>query len=169
MGNSSLRRQAAEALKKAGAPKLWKSPPGGCGYAGTVHRLRASQLRKIIHLASLKPGDIVFDCDGFNHRIKSFKWSRLWQGSVWIHKFEFDDGTWSCGCMVPEHGRTPEQINKEWFELLTHPDYGYEDGCDEWIECNVARLEALKAGKSICNEDGFVLPEFLYETKSRKA
>ena len=160
MGNSSLRRQAAEALKKAGAPKLWKSPPGGCGYAGTVHRLRASQLRKIIHLASLKPGDIVFDCDGFNHRIKSFKWSRLWQGSIWVNQFEFDDGTWSCGCMVPELAHTSKQIDTEWLGVLTHPEHDFEDTNDRWKEVYIKRLEALQAGKSICDHAGFVLPEF---------
>lgn len=161
MGNSSLRRQASQALKKAGAPKLWVKPQFGKKY-GDILRTRSNNLRDIIHLAGLKPGDIVFDCDGFNHRIKSFKWKRLWHGQIWADRMEFEDGTWSCGCMVPEKAHTPKQINAEWLEMLEDPEFCFD--MNEDLSKNYQlRKEALLAGKSLCDLQGFVLPEFRFD------
>lgn len=156
MGNHKLRKQASEALKKAGAPKLFKPPVYGKRY-GTVYGRDARQLRLVAHMASLKPGDIVFDCDGFNHRIKSFKWSRLWMGLVWVNQYEFED-SWSCGCMVPEPAKTPAEINAIWLDNWTNR--ADEINWSEYSDKEIQARDDLFAGKSLVDDLGFQLPKY---------
>lgn len=127
--------------------------------------------KKLLWGASLKPGDLVAACTGFNVRIVAIQpektWAKDWFSSTlfgaykfkgrpqgwFIHDFQITDeqGMWhyidSC-CWEKE---TVEQIEAFWKSIPPRPN-------DE----KLCRIQALLAeGKRICDDDGVILPELV--------
>lgn len=172
MSSRKLRRQAAELIKKHGLGKLYYG-------RGRIARneLRSYKLREIIQKLSYKPGDLVQDCDGFNHNIvkfichysiitsyKSLNKERSRHTKTWVindvDQFEKEDGTWSCGCNIsPDDPWTREEV--EAYHLLTDEQIKtYKEGGWSWTDLDQKRQDILKAGGHICDEEGRLLPEF---------
>ena len=99
MGNRALRKQFARELKAAGHHvPLYR---GNKRVAWSYYK--APLLRRLLTLLALKPGDVVNDCDGFNHEISSIVGVsiRHFRGCRVLGidgQYAFTDGTWSCGC-----------------------------------------------------------------------
>lgn len=157
MGNHSLRKQAALALKKIGAPKLWKKPRHGLGH--TLYDVNAKELREIIRITQLKPGDIVSSCDGFNHVIKHpIKWKRSWSGLIYNAALKYDDMEYTCGCTPPQPPRSVEEITKE---LLLNLD----DSWSNWPKYSkdekvIKFREDLISGYPVVNELGMLKAKY---------
>jgi hypothetical protein len=152
MGNRSLRVELAKELKKIGC-RL---------YAGNFRAARrywtAHQMRYMLARLAIKPGDLINDCDGFNHRVIGPKVyyqaaENYYRHSLYtkfryrtkvpmIDQFILDDGTWSCGCPYgPVEAWTVEQIEE------------FHRGGDD----GDSLVEKLKRGESICDAQGIKL------------
>lgn len=166
MGNRALRKQAAKLMKEKGIGKLYY------GNKNVSHRtLSAADLRRMIFLLSLKPGDLVNDCDAFNHRFAKYvdagysrcfsrysrtkSYTRTW----WCDQVEFEDGGWSCGCPAsPCEPYTVAQI-----ENFHAPNTEAEAMAKEggwWTEADEAKKAALLSGQPITDEHGIILEQF---------
>lgn len=165
MGNRALRKQLRDTLKAAGFNVKVYHGNKNIAYRG----LTASYLRDLIELYSLKPGDLVSDvCGGFNKRVKGFVHPpyHWWEGRNTEKighetQVEFEDGTYSCGCNPPIKGRTREELEQAELAFIQEKlEVIKEDGSIELDAISVARDNALKAGRHICDEDGVLLPEF---------
>lgn len=163
MGNAAKRRQIGKLLKEHKFGPLYK---GNKKVAWTS--LRGSILNSLLHKLKFKPGDIVNDCDVFNHKIikwlpEKFKFGRWSKGdrliTGWIFnvdQFEKENGTWSCGCPYsPDPPQTREQIEK--YMLAWRSDEKSDWNKDEW---HLKIYAALKNNQYICDENGILLPEF---------
>jgi len=163
MGNHALRKQLARDLKAAGHPPTL--------YVGNKHIayrfFRASTLNEYLRKLSFKPGDVVNDCDGFNHEIKKLLpwigyWSRNGRKTTYtlqMDQFEFTDGGRSCGCpsgVVPAW--SVEKITKfhrphtdEEIEKLKRNGW--------WTAKSQQREDRVRRGELLCDERGFKLPK----------
>lgn len=117
MGNKKLRKLVAAKLKQNAYGKLYT---GGTKFQA-YRSLNAKQLKEILFRLNLAPGDIVNDCDLFNHVIESIPmptWSfRLRNSRIKTYwnsqQFKYTDGTYSCGCpWSPANPLTATQIRK---------------------------------------------------------
>ena len=151
MGKHQLRKQASEALGR----RLYKGKEG----QGTFS---AEYLRTLIKEARLRVGDIVHDCDGFNHRIaKKTLVTDQAHGFAWVRYIEFEkeNGDGFCGCCsVANNPAVPwedvEGFMRAWYNA---PDMV------DWVEgdpCSVKRKEAMNAGLRITDDAGLLLPEY---------
>lgn len=110
--------------------------------------LSAEELKYYLWVLSLEPGDLVQDCDGFNHRVASLEYHTC-RGVFTVDQVRFQDGGSSCGC--PRGlGRacTPEFIteyHRMWNEYQVEHNTGFEVA---WM------MEALAEGRPLCDENG---------------
>ena len=159
MGNRALRKKVGEALKAAGySSKLYH----GRKYPKKV--LGAEDLRHILYMLSFKPGDIVNDCDGFNHKVTGHKiYYMRWTGNLSIlcvDRLTFEDGGWSCGCPSgPEPAYTREQV-EQYFHDMTPEYIEHQKHLGWWSEYSQKMYDAIKRGDHICDENGIILPEY---------
>lgn len=58
--------------------------------------------------------------------------------------------------MVPQHAHTPEEINAEWLRMFQSTEFDFD------LEIYDVMARALTEGKSLCDENGFILPEYRY-------
>ena len=124
---------------------------------------------------SLKVGDYINGCSGFNAKIVEIIPQKCPIGSGWFIgdiDFQFENGGYcsllNCGV---EPSLSREQIEKNhleyldwwltnkdgaanWYQGLDNPKYQIE------IQSLMKTWEALKAGVHICNEQGELLKEF---------
>lgn len=159
MGNHARRSAVAKIVKAAGLGRL---------YIGTKREawraMSAGYLKELERKLSIRPGDLVNDCDGFNHVVRGRRDDgRLTVGMksvsvVEVSQFEFEDGRWSCGCPTsPDPPETREAIEASTLRYLSTV------GEDEWQyhgKRGRDRLEALRRGEHVCDERGILLPEF---------
>ncbi len=153
MGNHALRKQAALALKKAGAPKLWSKKharPGLCFYK----EVNAARLKKIIRFTSFKPGDILSSCDGMNHVFKHITWRRHWTGLAWYNYIEFEDGR-ACDCMIPGPPHSREDINQFLLDDL-YETFPMKE-LNEFDEKDMKYKEDLLSGLGVLDSNGVLL------------
>lgn len=156
MGNHAKRSAIAKGLKGRGIGKLYY---GNKKVAWTM--LGRSWLKELKYKLSYKVGDLVNDCDGLNHIIKSVD-SRYRLAVYWDHKgcivlsvdqFKFEDGRYSCGCLTsPDPALSQEEVEskmKAFLDYWRYPSPYYQK-----------MREAFAAGKHICDERGILLPEF---------
>lgn len=163
MANHAKRREAARLLKGRGLGKLYRG-----NKRNAWQLLRADCLDELIYKLQFRPGQLVNDCDGFNHVIRdvvkpSRRWSKDWleassEASVLsIDQFELENGSWSCGCPTsPEPAKTQEAIEKDFARWL-------EDADPQQMSNPVVyerMKKALQEGRHICDEQGKRLPEF---------
>lgn len=136
-------------------------------------RLVSKRLQKrILWALSLKPGDLVNGCSGFNHRVAEVK-PEIWQtGKGWYISnvdFVMQDGACCsllhCGVSTPlsrdeienEHLKflnyylTNPKGAAQWYGGLDNPKY--KDEIDKLIRT----WEILKNGEHICDEYGVKL------------
>lgn len=159
MGNRALRKEVVKLMKERHVQgKLY------CGHRHSALRgLRARRLRNLKAYLSIRPGDLVHDCDGFNHVVSKvpFYHTTMWTTNsiiLDICQIEFEDGRLSCGCSPPEKPLTREEIesyHKSWYN---------EEKLKQWWEdftIHLKRYKALMSGQHICDENGILLPEFV--------
>jgi hypothetical protein len=126
--------------------------------------------KKLLWGASLKPGDVIATCSGFNVRIKEIVpqvgGAKSWFGHTRRNKegwfiddffVKDEDGgvhyTNSC-CWKPE---TPEKIKKYWGEVTKEYIVDMQaKGWDSGFMQNI--YDELQAGKEITDKDGILLP-----------
>lgn len=158
MGNRALRRQLSEMI----GVRIYT----GFSKIAALEYFPARKLRRLLVLASVRPGDLVQDCDGFNHRVT--KVNLVWDNGSWKERnvkgrylsdiqFEFEDGHVPCGCgadRTPSSVAEIEEFWSEWIPYQRHNGFGWADGpfYDEI-------LRRLSSKESICDKDGIMLPE----------
>ena len=150
MGNHALRKQAALALKKAGAPKLWLKN----NKTSLYKEANAKKLKKIIRLTTLKPGDIVSSCDYEHHIFKEIIWQRSWTGLIWYSYICFEDG-FACDCMIPALPRSCEEVHKLLLEDLR--DVFPMKELDMYDEKDIKYKEDLLSGLGVTDSNGVLL------------
>lgn len=156
MGNRKLRKELTAALKEIGhSGKLYH---GSRRIA--LRALSASRLKEMLRLLSFKPGDLVNDCDGFNHRVKGHRVNDI----VWdkdtrvidLHRLVFDDGGWSCGCPYgPDEPWSIVNILK--FHTFNDEEITEQKRLGWWNDKRQAFQDKVRAGGPICDEDGIKL------------
>lgn len=152
MGNRKLRQEASKALKELGYGRLYPS-----GKKRQAHRLRAHTLKRIIFLANLRKGDVVNDCDGFNHILaEDPQVFETWNGLPEFEQLLFDDGKLSCGCPYgPDEPWTPEQIMQ--FHHLKDDQIAEQKRLGWWSDKDQALIDRIRQGLPITDEDGIKL------------
>jgi hypothetical protein len=160
MGNRALRREVVKLMKERHVP--------GKLYSGHRHSalrgLRAWSLRQLKSYLSIKPGDVVHDCDGFNHIVRAvefYKTTAYTSNSKIVVAADvvFEDGRIACNCSVPKKPRAREEIEayfRAWYADNGLRPWWHELGVDQ------RRCDALKNGQHICDKRGVLLPEFGY-------
>lgn len=157
MGNRALRAQLGKLVKRF--------------YTGhklaAYSALPAWRLRRLIKEASVREGDLIHDCDGFNHRVESAtivmnrvgSW-RYPKGSNGTYMREVDivitGGQYRCSCSPPSPPLPREEIEKwflSWIEYQRSSGTMWADGA-EYDDM----LKRLQSGLPICDEDGCPLP-----------
>lgn len=127
--------------------------------------------KKLLWAVSLKPGDVISACTGFNVRIAEVRYEWMTRAS-WYGKGQFRgrNGEWICDVQVTDtaglwhntdtccsRAETVEQIEEFWKS-------GSEEAILEqerlgWNMSNTRKLRALlREGKPICDKDGVILP-----------
>lgn len=159
MGNHKLRKQLSAELNKRGL-KLYS------GNKREAYRFySASEMRQMLYLLSLNPGDIVHDCDGFNHKLKTvptfdftnhYSFRNTYIVKVDTHSIEFEDGRLCCGCPYsPTPPEPPENI--EAFFKAFYSGENYESMKEQgWFqsESNLKLKRKIDCGEPICDEFG---------------
>lgn len=148
------------------------------------HRMTRFAFKKAVssHVAkrikwalSLKPGDIINDCTGFNVKIIEVQ-PEVWQtGRGWyISNVDFKVTPFGGICSLIHCGIVPE-ISREKVEAdwLVHTEnyinsgalarwYGSDvDAYNEALKGMQKRIDVLKSGGHITNERGMILQEYL--------
>jgi hypothetical protein len=158
-------------LLRGKVAKLLKEHKLGALYVGSklcaYRNLSAALLKTLLHQLQFKPGDLVHDCDGFNHRIKRFVKYRWWNGVIDI-EVEFENGGRACGCNIsPKPPRTREYI-EECFKSMELTEV--KEGDESWTWWNkkhqAALRQAVLRGEHVVDEDGILLPAFFAFSKS---
>lgn len=163
MGNRKLRRQVQKLLDEQGLGPLYTRGTKFSAYRS----LPADVLKFLIRRLSVKPGDMINDCDGFNHVVVGPAIYRSrWHNNRAARTLQFDqynleNGLRSCGCPYgPVEALTPEEVN-EFFKTF------YDDENIEslkaggwWTENDQFKYDALKAGESLCDDRGMILEKF---------
>lgn len=122
-------------------------------------RLPGWKLRRLIDGARVQPGDLIHDCDGFNHRVSAVE--QVVSGSMVRElvaiDISFDDGSARCGCGVTMLPRSREEIEAWWREWLPYQ----HDEATGWDlgPFYVEMHRRLISDEHICDEEGKVLPE----------
>lgn len=181
MGNRANRKLAVERLKAwgfKGRPWTGRLSWGDKNYAA----------KTVLETIRYSVGDLVHDCDGFNHVIVGFPAEPItWPPTVmdtsqtgallfmmgthprgfrippWGRsQLLFEDGNLSCGCpggvMPPE---TRESIER--YFTLSDEQIAMQKKDGWWSRVAQARTDALRSGHHICDENGICLPEFRRE------
>lgn len=132
MGNRALRAAAKVALKKAKQP-----------YKNRLSILDSYMLRRVISDWSVKPGEIIHDCDGFNHIVAKVKseYPNLYPSIL------FEDGGFRCQCSSVMSAASVEDITAYWNKWASAPDNPWFINYQVW-----ARL-----GKKVCDDNGLCL------------
>lgn len=164
MGNHAKRRQVALRLKELGLGKLYRGSK-----VAARKRLSTRTLDDLWRFLCLEPGDVVQDCDGFNHVFKELlplrfhhsRWAsrELGIASVrgWVFHVDqcvFEDGQRSCGCSPPCLPESREDIEAGMSTFLNDPAHvGWDSPLNEELR------KRLNTGEFICDEQGLLLEE----------
>jgi hypothetical protein len=114
------------------------------------------RLRHLMSYLKFKVGDLVHDCDGFNHTIKDYCVYHV-NSSTWLEsypknetyvidldQFEFEGGRLSCGCSAPSPPISKEEIERYMWEWYANA---------EWVEDE--KLKQIGRNKEpVCDELG---------------
>jgi hypothetical protein len=165
MGNRALRKKLAEVF---GSRTIYTGHK-----LASFKVLPANRLRRLIIDASVKPGDVIHDCTGFNRRVIEVKpeWAPVSyhsrgrpEGPRYIDgeflrgiEIIFEGGNPRCECSSVEFAKSVADIEKWWFEWIQGM-WASEHG---WADSEFCKevFRRLKAGEKICDEHGLCLPE----------
>jgi len=164
MGNRALRREAGKLLKGSG--KLYYGKK-----LSAYKALPARSLREIINNLQYNVGDLIHDCDGFNHEIVSMTLSTLHpyrSRNVEVvgrhYEVLMDHDTYRCECSQIEPPRSREEIERYKKRFIEF--HGESEGrADSPYYQELHRR--LEAGEHITDKDGKLLPD-MWELKSPK-
>lgn len=155
MGNKALRRELGQRLKELGWGKLYK------GNRRTSYRfLRAAHMKNMLQALSYQKGDLVHDCDGFNHVVEEPIVEQFSRCNVWVayvKRVVFDDGSESCGCSAPDPAYTQENIEAFFKAYLQDGELAANGWTGSLFDQELKKR--LDAGEHIADERGLVLPE----------
>lgn len=170
MGNRANRKKAQQLLNSWGfRGKMW---------TGKLSFNRKNFVAKsITNLFSYKIGDLVSDCDGFNHIIKGLVDFNLQDQNAIIRlrdghpkgvriaswnmpQFLYEDGRYSCGCNAsPDRPFSREEI-EAYFLSMDDEYIAVQTKNGWWDESNQKKVSAVRAGIHICDERGIIYPEY---------
>lgn len=181
MAKAKQRRLLAKLIREAGIPtKLYR----GSRFRALRRLGKWSRSELQLKLENCKRGQVVNDCDYFNHRIKCWlpehrdegsrklngrMFQQSWRG--WGDKVKgyfldlpqvvFEDDRYSCGCNISPCDPVPREVIEQEYLLFLEESMAESDN-EKWIKTDIcqARYNALKAGGHICDADGVLLPEF---------
>lgn len=151
MGKGNLRRIASALCKKHGS-KLYRN------FKVSRKKLSSRLLKEIISQLSVNVNDIIFDCDGFNHRVKKINHSYCRgphhaSGYWWAPRseFEFEDGAISCTCYHSISPLSREEIEANELNFLNAIDK---------TEIVIEAIERISNGDHITDEYGILLNKY---------
>lgn len=163
MGNRANRKEIGQLMQRAGLPRRFMR-----GKKFAAYRLaRYANLAELKRKLRFKPGDIVNDCDGFNHRIERWMTNTSRSNSrsakvitTFQAKFVSEHGVarWSCGCPIsPSESLSQKEIEDYHDELVSDLEDWIGQG---WIERGNRNDPTTRRslGLPICDEHGFRLP-----------
>lgn len=160
MGNAAKRRELAKLAKTRGLGRLYRG-----NRRVAVKFFNAHTMAELHFKLQFKTGDIVHDCDGFNHEFLFWdyptRWIRGASSMLFVEQAKFADGKLSCGC--PYGPSAPMKQS----EIEAYMKAYYNDPALEkngWLsnETCIKRRNALNNNEHICDERGFLLEEFAY-------
>lgn len=145
-----LRQEVARLMKEKGLGKL---------YAKSANQARKGlttfQMRKLLRILEIKPGDIVNDCDGFNHVIKEIhlETHTTYNGINYVeHTVVFESGRFSCGCGSEFQPALPPEVIDRYHRAYMHDEHLIKQG---WINPDSWMFKCWEEGKMVCDENGF--------------
>lgn len=161
MGNRKLRKEVAKAIREYPYPLGCRKLYVGRKFAAFRWGLHAWRLRELLKLLSFKPGDLINDCDGFNHRVvkplPSYAGGKYGGkgGEFTLSQFEMENGCYSCHAVPPW---TVERIVKYHREVWTQDEIDkYKSGGWEFTGHLQKLRDILDRGEPICDSDGLPL------------
>lgn len=177
MGNRANRKKAQEHLS------AW-------GFKGRLWTGRRSWAQKndiaaaVITTFRFRPGDLVNDCDVFNHVIRGFagvkdhrhimdtnrkdaidalRWHHSSGVSIalWsIPQYLFEDGRLSCGCPAGCESPLTRKEIEGYFLGMTDEYIAEEKRLGWWNESSQKKVDTVRAGRHICDENGILYEEY---------
>jgi hypothetical protein len=153
-----------KAIKAARLKKALRQRGLGKYRTKIIKRLKPWKMDHYLYLLSIKPGDIINDCDGFNHRvvgIASIDCWPSWKGGspALTIQFEREDGFWSCGCPSgpdrPWSNKRILEFQKGYYLDDERREKAIKDGW--WNQRSEKIRQALLAGEPIVDNDGIPL------------
>lgn len=150
MGKSKLRKKLASLLGR----RLYKGKRG-------KHVFGAGWLRTLIWKAEFAEGQLVSDCDGFNHVVtETIHVESVFRGVSLVRNIEhtkqrLGEVSWFCHIGPPRSRLEIETELKQWY---TDPEWNPDNS--ELSPTIVKRRDALLCGKHITDEQGILLPEY---------
>jgi hypothetical protein len=114
----------------------------------------------------IKEGDLLHDCDAFNHRVKSIEFFKSYTRRGWFlcdYEAIKDDGNAFCGCNAfPEKPHSRKEIEAyilEWDSEEMKEQREIAQKSENWEKMEMW-LSVLRKGGHICNKEGVLLEEF---------
>ena len=154
MSSRKLRIQVGKLLKEQGLGRLYKRGTRPWKSLSSYH------LRTLLWKLQFKPGDLVHDCDGFNHILMRWMPAPADDGTMSLDQFEKSSSYWSCGCDAsPMPAARVEDIRRYWKDFLNDP-YVISGG---WSNDNYHKelKRRLECDEPITDNQGILLPELL--------
>lgn len=158
MGNAAKRRELGKLAKARGLGRLYRG-----NRRVAVKFFDAHTMAELWFKLQFKSGDLVHDCDGFNHEFLEWVGTTRWDygtcSILFLEQAKFTDGKLSCGCPgSPSKQMTREEI--EAYMKAYYSDLALQEGGWTLDERSVKFRQALNSGQHVCDERGIVLPEF---------
>ncbi len=155
-----------EEMKSVKATKLKKILKArGLGNYSTraIKNLSSKKIDRYLWALSLKKGDVIYDCDGFNHRIRE-EWFECWH-QYYDHSpclqiiFQTEEGYQTCGCSYGPYPAQPvQQVIKDKLYPQKLIDEWKKHGW--WNKHYQKRRDAIKNGEPIVDSEGILLSSF---------
>jgi len=132
-----------------------------------IKRLPMWEIEQYLYVLSIEPGDIINDCDGYNHEVIKVATLECWPSyfggaPVLDSQFLREDGRWSCGCPTSPEPPWPNarirRFQKIFFldeEQVAQARAARAAGV--WTERSEHIRQALLAGEPITDERGLPL------------
>lgn len=154
MAKARRRRRIAALLKKRGLGKLY--------YGNKKAAFKWVNLAAIENALKYAPGDVVNDCDMFNHVVEGYRThynARKYGKALILDQVTFTDGRWSCGCGGLEAPWPVEKILEIWCMPASEepPPAGVTYRTSEFEQ---ALIDANKNGQPIVDDRGVLLEQF---------
>ena len=153
-----------KAIQAARLKKLLRKRGLGTYRTKAIKRLKMWQIDQALYVLSIQPGDIINDCDGYNHEVIEIATMDCWpsyfgKAPMLDSQFLREDGRWSCGCPTsPEHPWSSARIRDfQKIFFLDEEQVADAKRAGTWTERSEKIRQALIDGEPITDKRGLPL------------